>query len=150
MNYEKLERDFAQRTRRNLDFIEERRGDSEAGVYEVTQLVNSILGILVLARERLHRSRLQRMSLDGWPVPERLGGERLETVWDLVKFMRNAVAHLNVTFLEDEGHQISGVTLWDYNEDDVEEHRARFHLEELDAVCRKLLDLLEGRRVSPA
>lgn len=44
--------DFVRRTRKNLEFIEDRvEADPGAELFEVTQLVNSLLGIIVLPRE---------------------------------------------------------------------------------------------------
>ena len=56
-----LVRDFAQRTKANLRFIQraakEKKGqDSESIVYEVTQLINSMLGLLAFERNCFHDS----------------------------------------------------------------------------------------------
>lgn len=46
--------DFAKRTRANLEFIEQAKPSGDQ-VFEVTQLVNSLLGLLVFSRERYLR-----------------------------------------------------------------------------------------------
>ena len=51
MNYESVIRDFAERTRKNLRAIEDLQAKG-GEAYEVTQLVNSMLGLLVFPRER--------------------------------------------------------------------------------------------------
>ena len=49
MNYESVIRDFAERTRKNLGIIEGLHAEGGEG-YEVTQLVNSMLGLLPTCR----------------------------------------------------------------------------------------------------
>ena len=51
MQYQDLVRDFARRTRTNLEFIRHARNHGES-VYEVTQLVNSMLGLLVFPQQQ--------------------------------------------------------------------------------------------------
>jgi len=55
MEYEKLVQDFAYRTRKNLDallYLKRTKPDNNIEVYEVTQLINSMLGLLVFPKER--------------------------------------------------------------------------------------------------
>lgn len=49
MMYEDIVRDFAERTRKNLKAIERLLADNQ-DVYETTQLVDSMLGLLVFPR----------------------------------------------------------------------------------------------------
>ena len=54
MQYKDTVRDFAERTIKNLEAIEKmKNNNSNADVYEVTQLINSLLGLLVLIREHI-------------------------------------------------------------------------------------------------
>lgn len=55
MEYSDVVKDFAERTLVNLRQIESL---SESGyeAYEVTQLINSLLGLLIFPKERFHES----------------------------------------------------------------------------------------------
>jgi hypothetical protein len=49
--YRDLIVDFAQRTLRNLDHVQAQARTGDEGVYPVTQLWNSLLGLIVLPHE---------------------------------------------------------------------------------------------------
>lgn len=49
--YTHLHYDFALRTKANLEFIEKAYQDGTSGVYNVTQLVNSLLGMVIFLKE---------------------------------------------------------------------------------------------------
>jgi HEPN pEK499 p136 len=70
MNYESVIRDFAERTRKNLRTINDLKAKG-VEVYEVTQLVNSMLGLLVFPREnfidQVPQTSLSELEADGWP-----------------------------------------------------------------------------------
>lgn len=95
---------FAERSRHNLDFIE-RQSASGAPVHAVTQLVNSLLGLLVFIKEKKFNDDIRGLSLatleaQGWPrwrsavaTPNSLG--------QLVRHLRNSVAHGGIKFSSD-------------------------------------------------
>src|SRR5262249_2901464 len=96
MNYETLVADFADRTIANLDFIRKAKAAGE-DVYEVTQLWNSLLGLIVALPAR-QRDRLPLTPLDvlysaGWPNITTSGKLRHDNLLGLITYMRNAVAH---------------------------------------------------------
>ena len=68
MMYEEVVRDFARRTKANLLAIERLSASGEE-VYEVTQLVNSMLGLLVLPQQefvdRIPETPLEQLRRDG-------------------------------------------------------------------------------------
>ncbi len=75
MNYEDLVRDFAQRTRKNLQALRTlQKSNPEMEVYEVTQLMNSMLGLLVFPQQqyinRIPETPLDQLTSQGWPIPE--------------------------------------------------------------------------------
>ena len=101
---------FAARTRKNLELVEsEFRCGSDFHV--VTQLVNSLLGIVVVpvgVHKRRHKafsSRLEVLYDQGWPAwdiqlddaPRK--NRKTETLGDLVWHLRNAAAHGRFHFL---------------------------------------------------
>ena len=62
MNYEDVIADFATRTKKNLELIRRLQAeDPESEIYEVTQLLNSMLGLLVFPKsDTSKRSRRRR------------------------------------------------------------------------------------------
>ena len=92
-----LEDAFIARTQKNLIAIECLK-DKGGEVYEVTQLLNSMLGLLIFPRERFYK-KIQPKSWDemveeGWPLPSG-DNARVSDLEQLIRNMRNAVAHCN-------------------------------------------------------
>ena len=108
---------FAIRTRKNLEHVIEAQTEGQ-DVHVITQLINSLLGLVVFAWERelvdyLEPQQLGSLVEDGWPswdiVPIR------DKKWDdtlgrLVYHLRNAVAHGNIRFSSD-SHNIEEVLI---------------------------------------
>jgi hypothetical protein len=98
---------FAIRTRQNLDFVIAAHGSEHADVHVVTQVVLSLLGIVVFPFERhlkfLGRDwKLADLAADGWPQWSHSEDSRQpETLWDLIAHLRHAVAHSNIAFSSD-------------------------------------------------
>jgi len=70
-------------------------------VYEVTQLINSLLGLLVLPRERVYQRvpavSLRSLESKGWPhIDFEINQRRCRNLKDLLEVLRNAVAHFNI------------------------------------------------------
>ena len=88
MMYEDVVADFAQRTRTNLRALERLRAQGHE-VFEVTQLINSMLGLLVFPREefvgRIPRIPLADLSTQGWPVPK--GRRGFAPAEDVIPFL---------------------------------------------------------------
>src|SRR5262245_54699812 len=109
-------RDVMRRTMHNLEFVEAHAGVE--GPYEVTQLINSFLGALAHPWE-IYRGDLTTMSLSaaqtgGWPAiaKERPTDREPDSLGDLVRLMRNALAHGNVEFLAGASADIRALRLW--------------------------------------
>ena len=103
---------FAARTRRNLQ-LAKASFDSRKDFHVVTQLMNSLLGIVVVPWER-HRREEGKQYFEsgihqdffekGWPNWTFTGkeeGKESENLKDLVRNLRNAAAHGHYTFSED-------------------------------------------------
>ncbi len=108
--------DMMRRSLKNLEFIETHA--SESGPYEVTQLINSFLGALAHPWERL-RCELAAITLadaiaSGWPqITKELDTDCEPTsLGDLVRLMRNAIAHGNIELLPGSAGQIQALRLW--------------------------------------
>jgi len=101
VEYKDLVSDFAKRTLINLDHIKghELAGDEEA--YYVTQLWNSLAGLIVLPKEveldRIEPIPMIELIAEGWPDLT-TSDWRPETLPEFVVALRNAVSHWNVTF----------------------------------------------------
>jgi hypothetical protein len=134
MNYSKSDvvADFARRTRDNLRVVEalapDRLGvESEPKVWEFTQLVNSLLGLLVFPEQEWF-DELPDTPLDEMPEPwcnleitcwdrrHRRGSDggqlRDKTFREVAICLRNSIAHFNAEFEGDSRDEIDKVRLW--------------------------------------
>ena len=113
---------FALRTRKNLEYVRDAfdRGDD---VHVVTHVVNSLLGIVIVPKERYFEEsfwsiNLEELTRRGWPKwdvtidePTKKGSKTL-TLGDLIRHLRNATAHGRFTFGgESDSRHISEVKL---------------------------------------
>jgi len=147
MIYEDLIRDFAGRTQKNLCAIERLRADGQE-VFETTQLVNSMLGLLVFPREQfidqIPKTSLLELREAGWPVP--IVPNEFSQVTDLrelTRYLRNAIAHFNIEFIADESGEITGLRVW--NTDQPGEKKtweAELSLSDLRGIAERFTGLL--------
>jgi hypothetical protein len=150
MQYEDVIRDFAIRTRLNLELVEASARNGKGEAYEVTQLVNSMLGLLVFPKEQyfhqIPKTPLKRLAQDGWPVP-RSSGELPDAsnLRELVRYMRNAVAHFNVEFQADQKQQITGLRLWNSRNGRYgpKSWEAVLSVADLREITMRFIDLIE-------
>jgi|SRR5579862_4632076 len=144
---------FAARTWKNLEFIE---NAFEAGedVHVVTQLVVSLLGLVVFPRERRFNMDALRVTLDdleagGWPSWSVEVGH-VKTLNDVVRHLRNSIAHGRIHFTSESRrlHEVvliaedvdpsTGRTVW----------KASMAGDDLRKFCRHLSALLEKSAVA--
>jgi hypothetical protein len=111
-------RDVMRRTADNLRTIEALKRQGDDSVWEVTQLVNSFAGLVLHPWERWDE-KLKAIRLDSpegakWPrlVAEHPGDEQVLFVGQLVRLVRNAFAHGNIIFHEDDGGEIRELQIW--------------------------------------
>src|SRR5262245_9494858 len=96
---------FAQRTLRNLEYIEKSRQDG-ADVHVVTQRILSLVGLAAFpwhagVSDHIKTRRLEELREEGWPQWTISVGSA-ETLDDLVRHLRNAIAHRRVHFSSDD------------------------------------------------
>jgi hypothetical protein len=98
---------FARRVRKNLQFVIVKRSEGE-DVHEVTQLVTSLLGLIVFPWEAGALRSLEQLSLgeleqQGWPRWKITLDEKgdTKTLGKLVEHLRNAAAHRRLAFSAD-------------------------------------------------
>ena len=107
------------RSMANLAFVEEHA--SQTGPYEVTQLVNTFLGALAHPFEAMRHDLMALAVSDaatlGWPSirKERPSDTDPSSLVDLIRLMRNSMAHGNIEFLADGKGQIHALRLWNTN-----------------------------------
>lgn len=148
MIYQNLVKDFALRTRANLEVVRDIHKEEPGSVYEVTQLVNSMLGLLVFPQQRYIKSipalPLSDLKEQGWPIPRVVGSyPQVTDLKQLLRYLRNAIAHFNVVFWADNKEQIAGLRLW--NTDPRTRERtweARLTIEDLEGITDKFIELL--------
>ena len=142
MNYDSVIRDFAQRTRTNLRIIEDLQAKG-GEAYEVTQLVNSMLGLLVFPKERVFdqipQTSLSDLEADGWPIPRVVGDfPQAKDLRELIRYLRNAIAHFHIEFI---GETIQSVRVWNTSRNGTT-WKAEVGLKELRAIAERFTDLL--------
>ena len=137
---------LAERTRRNLKFIENARANG-ADVHKVTQVVLSVLGIVIIPWEQhlKHKRgeyKLEDLHAQGWPRWNVRIGEA-SSLRDLIMRVRNGTAHgryrfssndqdpKNVTLIVGDGPP--GTLKW----------RAAITAADLKDFCLRFLDVVE-------
>jgi hypothetical protein len=140
---------FIQRTRTNLELIEENyKTKSEAHV--ITQLVNSLLGILVFpwklhTLKDLEDEKMSNLNLQEWPERIVKTGKD-ESIGEFMSHMRNAVAHRKITFSSDSPNPEEVILT--FNSRDYKhkiDWEASFNGSQLRQFCNKFMDLIEKR-----
>lgn len=155
MECKEIVKDFAERTLVNIRIIEENVKQGKEA-YEVTQLINSLLGLIVFPRERdinqIPEIPLLDLKADGWPCPKfKIFNDRnsVNNLRDLIKFLRNCVAHFNLEFLLSRGNEIDKIHIW--NEistrqgKKIKVQETTITIEELRIIAYKFAKLLSGR-----
>lgn len=108
--------DIMRRSMANLDFVEAHAGPG--GPYEVTQLINTFLGALAhpyeAMRDDLMTLPLAEAAALGWPRidKERPSDSEPASLGDLIRLMRNGMAHGNLEYLSDGKGQIRALRVW--------------------------------------
>ena len=147
MEYQHLIEDFARRTRDNLRRLNTLKA-SDVEVYEVTALVNSMLGLLVFPQQRFVNSipetPIDELANQGWPIPSVDGDfPQVRDLRELIRFLRNAISHFNVEFFADGSGQIAGLIVWNF---DLRKKRttwkARLSVSDLDAIAHRFIALI--------
>lgn len=147
MNYQDLVKDFANRTNHNLEVIKDCKHKG-IEVYEVTQLINSMLGLLIFPKENYIKSipkkTTEELKSEGWVIPEVVGNfPQVQDLQQLIRYLRNAIAHCNLNFLDDGFNHITGIEVWNVPLNaKVENWKARLSIVELESITERFLDLI--------
>ena len=143
--------DFARRTRLNLEFVEAAEKDGQ-NVFEVTQLANSLLGLLVFPQERYMESipdlPLSELVLQGWPnIHTTFGTLPQETLRQLMRMLRNSISHCNVEFVAGPEQQINGIKVWNSHKGH-KTWQAELSISDLRAIAFKFIELIESDKAA--
>jgi hypothetical protein len=128
MEYRSLLSDFASRTMVNLEAIENLAKQGDA--FEVTQLVNSFLGLFVFAQQS-----------DSMPVSIAMGDAMLGD--DEFQKFRNAVTHFHIEQTVDDG-EVVGLKLWNVNRSGNRNWERNFRVNELRSLVSAMHGHLAG------
>jgi len=111
--YANLVRDLAVRTRNNLEYVvaAKERGED---VYETTQLINSLLGTLVLIQQTKHLPETPLSDIKDFPkIKFCTGGGATQRFSKFIEFCRNAVCHGNFNATADgDDNEITHLMFW--------------------------------------
>jgi hypothetical protein len=144
---------FARRVRKNLEFIIKERKEG-ADVHEITQLVTSLLGIIVFpweagALRSLDNKNLSELERNGWPRWSILMDEKgdTKTLGRLIYHLRNAASHRRLKFSSDERemHKVEIEFEDAPNKNALPNWRAKINASELKEFCDRFTRELEER-----
>ena len=151
MIYESLIHDFARRTLANLNALKSMRDQNpEVQFYEVTNLINSMLGLLIFPQQafvdNIPLTPLSELEATGWPIP-RLTGKfaQVQNLNQLVRYLRNAIAHCNVKFMAGDRDQIVGLVVWNNDTRKLGSPKtweAEMTLDEVEKIARQFVALI--------
>ena len=146
MDYQDLVKDFAERTEHNLEALRKFQKDGFE-FYEVTQLINSCLGLLILPKENyvtnIPEIPLEQLKSDKWPIPEIEGNfEQVKDLRELIRYLRNAIAHFNIEFIADTNRNIEGIKVWNINRDEKITWKAKLSIKQLEMLLNKFSELI--------
>ena len=151
MMYGDVVADFAYRTEMNLQHIEKEAAAAKNRVFEVTQLVNSMLGLLVFPQQEfvdhIPRTPLSELEAAGWPSITANWPEGAEgNLKDLVRFLRNAIAHFNLEFEFEKDRSITGIKVWNERHN-KRTWEAQLSLGDLKIITKKFVELLTDTKI---
>lgn len=143
---------FAERTQINLQAIRHLK-DNGGDVYEVTQFINSLLGLLIFPRERFFQYipaiNHNQMHQAGWPLPQVAHPFRqVNNPRQLIRRLRNGIVHCNIKFLSENSDslngtpEIIGVIIHDIKANGQKDWEATFSLRDLEIITQKLLEIM--------
>lgn len=145
MQYEKFKRDFIIRTKENLLKITEQNG------YEVTQLINSSVGMLIVPEQKFYNeidnSFVNEATLN--EINLCIDSKNKMSLKEIVRHLRNSISHSRIKFENDNG-EISKIFFEDSNEKEITflaeievDLYKKFILEFSENIVKKLCDAEE-------
>jgi hypothetical protein len=143
---------FARRVRKNLAFIVKKRNEGE-DVHEVTQLVTSLLGLIIFpweagALQHLESLPLSELEAEGWPGWDIQLDDKGDTksLGKLTGHLRNAACHRRLKFSSEhrEMHKVEIEFEDAANKKSPPNWRAKINAADLAVFCERFTKRLEG------
>ena len=138
---------FAERTRRNLDFIRGAHQGGERNVHLVTQVVLSLLGIVVVPYEQYFKQinlnhKLSDLEALGWPRWSQTGWAAVD-LQHLLRRVRNAIAHSQIAFNSDSDRPADVRLTFTCSFEDSRVWRGEIPADQLLDFCQRFLMYVE-------
>lgn len=140
--------DFMRRTEANLKLIEEGASREQSRHFEVTQLINSAIGLLMFPSEelldRLPRRKMSEFSDTSLPkvLYGRYKGEDDPDLQTLVRYLRNSIAHYNVQFVN-HNNIIQGLYVWNRPHHEKPDWIAYVSIDTLRSLFKRLCSVFK-------
>lgn len=148
-------RKFAHRTYQNLEIIEQYHKENEPNnALVVTQLVNSMFGLLIFPQQSFfemieieYNIPYDEFVQKGWPnfkIIKRVA-PCTDTLSCLLRYMRNALAHSNILFVESNDGKIKALKLWNITEylgGTYKDWEIEITVKDLKAILRNFYDII--------
>jgi hypothetical protein len=153
VDYENLVSDFAQRTKANLELVDrEARRGATGTAFEVTQLVNSMLGLLVFPQQRwfdrIPKTPMSELVDAGWPSITVYGEVPGNDLRGLSRYLRNGITHFNIRFLPDTSGRITGLAIWNAPRNGAERNwEANLSVAALRFIALEFISMLSDRHL---
>ena len=81
-----------------------------------------------------------------WPIPRVRGNfKQVSNLRELVRYLRNAIAHCNVKFKADSQGEINGLILWNCNTRSKPPEKtweAEVSIDDIETIIRKFIELI--------
>jgi len=145
MEYKDLVKDFIKRTDHNLETIEAINAQGDE-VYEVTQLINSLLGLLILPQQEFFNSipkdSIDKAREDGWLIPAPLDGyQQVENLSVFLRYFRNGISYFNIHFISI-NEQLSGVQIWNQLPNSYINWKIDLNIQDIKSITTKIKELV--------
>ena len=146
MEYKNLVIDFAERTKQNNEMLRKLQIENpNLEFYEVTQLINSLLGLLVFPQQEyvdnIPKTPLDELEKLGWPIPKVVGDyPQVKNLNQLVRYLRNSIAHFNIKFIN-ESQKIAGLTVWNKKGHEIT-WKATLTISDIEEITNRFVDLM--------
>ncbi|MEI7795868.1 MAG: HEPN family nuclease [Methylococcaceae bacterium] len=152
MNYQDLVVDFAKRTAENLETLRQlKQSQPDAEIYEVTQLINSMLGLLVFPKEKdfkFPHIKFKDLDTNGWIIPQPEIGNQVRNLSVFIRYLRNAIAHCNLEFLSGSDNQICGLRVWNKDKNGNITWKATLAITDIEKITNKLLKTILKKEIT--
>jgi hypothetical protein len=113
---ERMLQDYAERTLKNITCIKSIADERPAEAFEVTEMINALLGIIVFPQQigiaMVPNQPLSLLLGGAWPQSVLSMSIEFTTLQHLLHRMRNSIAHGNIVFTPNNNNEIECVTFY--------------------------------------